>query len=162
VAVTGQILRGREFVWTGFDYIGEPTPYGDNIVRRNKFTYKQEDVARSSYFGIVDLCSIPKHRYWLYRSFWSPDKQTTHILPHWNWEGHQGDTIPVFVYSNGDKAELFLNGRSLGFKEKEPRSDDAIKRYRLRWDVPYASGELKAVSYKAGELNGTDLVKTAG
>ncbi len=151
-----------EFVWTGFDYIGEPTPYGDNITRNNKFKFKQEEVARSSYFGIVDLCGIPKDRYWLYRSFWAPEKQTTHILPHWNWEGHEGDTIPVFVYTNGDKAELFLNGKSLGFKEKEPRSDDAVKRYRLRWDVLYAPGELKAVSYKAGIVNGTEIVKTAG
>jgi len=151
-----------EFVWTGFDYIGEPTPYGDNITRNNKFKFKQEEVARSSYFGIVDLCGIPKDRYWLYRSFWAPEKQTTHILPHWNWEGHEGDTIPVFVYTNGDKAELFLNGKSLGFKEKEPRSDDAVKRYRLRWDVLFAPGELKAVSYKAGIVNGTDIVKTAG
>jgi beta-galactosidase len=153
---------GGEFVWTGFDYIGEPTPYGDDIVRRNKFKYKQEDVARSSYFGIVDLCGIPKDRYWLYRSFWAPEKQTTHILPHWNWEGHEGDTIPVFVYTNGNKAELFLNGKSLGFKEKEPRSDDALKRYRLRWDVPYVPGELKAVSYKDGAVNGNEIVKTAG
>jgi beta-galactosidase len=151
-----------EFVWTGFDYIGEPTPYGDNIVRDKKFNYKQEEVARSSYFGIVDLCGIPKDRYWLYRSFWAPEKQTTHILPHWNWEGHEGDTIPVFVYTNGDRAELFLNGKSLGFKAKEPRSDDAVKRYRLRWDVPFAPGELKAVSYKDGIVNGTEIVKTAG
>jgi beta-galactosidase len=151
-----------EFVWTGFDYIGEPTPYGDNITRNNKFKFKQEEVARSSYFGIVDLCGIPKDRYWLYRSFWAPGKQTTHILPHWNWEGHEGDTIPVFVYTNGDKAELFLNGKSLGFKEKEPGSDDAVKRYRLRWDVLYSPGELKAVSYKAGLVNGTDIVKTSG
>ena len=151
-----------EFVWTGFDYIGEPTPYGDDIVRRNKFKYKQEEVARSSYFGIVDLCGIPKDRYWLYRSFWAPEKQTTHILPHWNWEGHEKDTIPVFVYTNGDKAELFLNGKSLGYREKEPRSDDAVKRYRLRWDVPFSPGELKAISYKAGVINGTDIVKTAG
>jgi beta-galactosidase len=153
---------GGEFVWTGFDYIGEPTPYGDDILRNNKFKFKQEEVSRSSYFGIVDLCGIPKDRYWLYRSFWAPEKQTTHILPHWNWEGHERDTIPVFVYTNGDKAELFLNGKSLGFKEKEPRSDDAVKRYRLRWDVPYSPGELKAVSYKAGLVNGTDIVKTSG
>jgi beta-galactosidase len=153
---------GGEFVWTGFDYLGEPTPYADDIVRRNKFKYKQEEVARSSYFGIVDLAGIPKDRYWLYRSFWAPEKETTHILPHWNWEGHEGDTIPVFVYTNGDKAELFLNGKSLGFREKEPRSDDAVKRYRLRWDVPYTPGDLKTVSYKDGIVNGTATVKTAG
>jgi beta-galactosidase len=151
-----------EFVWTGFDYIGEPTPYGDDIVRRNKFNFKQEEVSRSSYFGIVDLCGIPKDRYWLYRSHWAPEKQTTHILPHWNWEGHEGDTIPVFVYTNGEKAELFINDKSLGFREKEPRSDDPIKRYRLRWDVPYSTGELKAVSYKAGVVNGKETVKTSG
>jgi len=93
-----------EMVWTGFDYIGEPTPF--------------DQEARSSYFGIVDLCGIPKDRYYLYRSVWRPDVLTLHILPHWNWEGHEGDTVPVFVYTNGDEAELFLNGRSLGRRRK--------------------------------------------
>jgi beta-galactosidase len=93
-----------EFVWTGFDYLGEPTPFARE--------------ARSSYFGIVDLCGIPKDRFYLYRSYWRPDATTVHILPHWNWPGYVGKKIPVFVYTNGDSAELFLNGRSLGRRTK--------------------------------------------
>jgi beta-galactosidase len=94
-----------EFVWTGFDYLGEPTPF--------------EQRARSSYFGIVDLCGIPKDRYYLYRSYWRPDTPTVHILPHWNWPDRLGQNVPVFVYTNGDAAELFLNGRSLGVQRKD-------------------------------------------
>jgi hypothetical protein len=93
-----------EFVWSGFDYLGEPTPYDND--------------ARSSYFGAVDLCGIPKDRFWLYRSHWRPDVPTVHILPHWNWPDRQGKSVPVFVYTNGDSAELFLNGRSLGRRVK--------------------------------------------
>jgi len=93
-----------EFVWTGFDYIGEPTPFSQE--------------ARSSYFGIVDLCGIPKDRFYLYRSYWRPDVTTIHILPHWNWPDHVGQNVPVFVYTNGDSAELFLNGKSLGRRTK--------------------------------------------
>ena len=93
-----------EFVWTGFDYIGEPTPHADH--------------ARSSYFGIVDLAGFPKDRYWLYRSHWRPDETTVHILPHWNWPNRIGKNVPVFIYTNGDSAELFLNGESLGLRRK--------------------------------------------
>ena len=93
-----------EFVWTGFDYIGEPTPFSQE--------------ARSSYFGIVDLCGIPKDRFYLYRSYWRPDVTTVHILPHWNWPDRAGQNVPVFVYTNGDSAELFLNGKSLGSRTK--------------------------------------------
>jgi len=93
-----------EFVWTGFDYIGEPTPFSQQ--------------ARSSYFGIVDLCGIPKDRFYLYRSYWRDDVATIHILPHWNWPDRVGQNVPVFVYTNGDSAELFLNGKSLGHKTK--------------------------------------------
>ncbi len=93
-----------EFVWTGFDYLGEPTPFSHE--------------ARSSYFGIVDLCGIPKDRFYLYRSYWRPDTATVHILPHWNWPGRIGKNVPVFVYTNGDSAELFLNGKSLGRRTK--------------------------------------------
>ncbi len=93
-----------EFVWTGFDYIGEPTPFSQE--------------ARSSYFGIVDLCGIPKDRFYLYRSHWRPEETTAHILPHWNWPERIGQNVPVFVYTNGDSAELFLNGMSLGRREK--------------------------------------------
>ncbi len=93
-----------EMVWTGFDYLGEPTPF--------------DAEARSSYFGIVDLCGIPKDRYYLYRSYWRPDETTVHILPHWNWPDRIGKNVPVFVYTNGDSAELFLNGKSLGRRVK--------------------------------------------
>ena len=93
-----------EFVWTGFDYLGEPTPFSQE--------------ARSSYFGIVDLCGIPKDRYYLYRSYWRPEETTVHIVPHWNWPDRVGENVPVFVYTNGDSAELFLNGESLGRREK--------------------------------------------
>lgn len=93
-----------EFVWTGFDYLGEPTPFSRE--------------AKSSYFGIVDLAGIPKDRYYLYRSYWRPDTTTIHILPHWNWPDRVGQNVPVFVYTNGDSAELFLNGKSLGRRTK--------------------------------------------
>lgn len=93
-----------EFVWTGFDYLGEPTPFSQE--------------ARSSYFGIVDLCGIPKDRFYLYRSYWRPETTTVHILPHWNWPDRVGQNVPVFVYTNGDSAELFLNGKSLGRRQK--------------------------------------------
>jgi hypothetical protein len=93
-----------EFVWTGFDYLGEPTPFSQE--------------AKSSYFGIVDLCGIPKDRFYLYRSYWRPDTTTIHILPHWNWPDRVGRNVPVFVYTNGDSAELFLNGKSLGRRQK--------------------------------------------
>lgn len=96
-----------EMVWTGFDYLGEPTPFSRE--------------ARSSYFGIVDLCGIPKDRYYLYRSHWRPEAVTVHVLPHWNWPDRVGQTVPVFVYTNGDTAELFLNGKSLGKRTKGDR-----------------------------------------
>ncbi len=105
-----------EFVWTGFDYIGEPTPFNDEWVKKNGLT--QADASRSSYFGIVDLAGIPKDRYWLYRSHWRPDATTVHVLPHWNWPGREGKPVPVMVYTNGDEAELWLNGKSLGRKAK--------------------------------------------
>ncbi len=137
-----------EFVWTGFDYLGEPTPYM---------------TSRSSYFGIVDLCGIPKDRFYLYQSHWAPEKNRVHILPHWNWEGYKGKNVPVFVYTNGDGAELFLNGKSLGKKFKNPKSEVSIERYRLMWmDVVYEPGELKAVAYKEGNIIGDAVVKTAG
>ncbi len=143
-----------EFVWTGFDYLGEPTPFGKE--------------ARSSYFGIVDLCGIPKDRYFLYRSYWRPDITTIHILPHWNWPDCIGQPVPVFVYTNGDSAELFLNGKSLGrvSKLKEPADNSfygAVGKYRLRWmEVPYEPGELKAVAYKGQTKIGEAVMRTAG
>ena len=107
---------GGEFVWTGIDYLGEPTPYMHYFEQMRK--YPQEQMARSSYFGIVDLCGIPKDRFYLYRSLWNTDRVTVHILPHWNWAGREGQNIPVYVYTSGDSAELFLNGKSLGRRAK--------------------------------------------
>ncbi len=143
-----------EFVWTGFDYLGEPTPYS-----------KQ---ARSSYFGIVDLAGIPKDRFYLYRSHWRPDTLTVHILPHWNWPDRIGQNVPVYVYTNGDTAELFLNGKSLGKKTKNKDAKlspyyDVIYKYRLCFeDVNYEPGELKAVVYKDGIEIGQAVMRTAG
>ncbi|MBN2514271.1 MAG: glycoside hydrolase family 2 protein [Sedimentisphaerales bacterium] len=142
-----------EFVWTGFDYLGEPTP-----VRQS----------RSSYFGIVDLCGIPKDRYYLYRSLWRPEETTVHILPHWNWPDRVGKNVPVFVYTNGDSAELFLNEKSLGkrTKKKELTGQEYYELtdlYRLRWnDVIYAPGQLQVVAYKDGAQIGQATMQTAG
>lgn len=156
-----------EFVWTGFDYLGEPTPYNSKD--------KQGRIARSSYFGIVDLAGLPKDSYYLYRSHWLPEKTTVHLSPHWNWKGREGKPVPVFVYTNGDSAELFLNGKSLGKRKKGeiPNTKQAtsqlsdkyfssVRTYRLFWlDVPYEPGELKAVAYKDGKRIGEAIVKTA-
>lgn len=150
-----------EFVWTGFDYLGEPTPYNDEAVKAGLINQHQS--AKSSYFGIVDLCGIPKDRYYLYKSHWRPDVTTVHILPHWNWEGKEGENIPVFVYTNGDCAELFLNGKSLGKQCKKPASNNSTERFRLMWkEVKYQPGELKAVAYKSGNSIGEATMKTAG
>ena len=135
-----------QFVWTGFDYLGEPTPYGG-----------ARDPSRSSYFGIVDLDGFKKDRFYLYQSVWRPELPMAHILPHWNWKGREGQVTPVFVYTSGDEAELFLNGVSQGRKKKGDLE------YRLRWDdVKYAPGELKAVAYKNGRQWAQDVVKTTG
>lgn len=107
---------GGEFVWTGIDYLGEPTPYMHYFKEMQKFPVSE--MARSSYFGIVDLMGIPKDRFYLYRSHWNRKEETLHILPHWNWEGKEGKNVPVYVYTSGDSAELFLNGKSLGKRTK--------------------------------------------
>ena len=104
-----------EFVWTGFDYLGEPTPFGDYQMG---LKIPKNQTSKSSYFGIVDLAGFPKDRFYLYRSHWAPTKTTVHILPHWNWPERVGQVTPVFVYTNGDSAELFLNGKSLGKRGK--------------------------------------------
>ena len=123
-----------QFVWTGFDYLGEPTPYDDPWP------------SRSSYFGICDLAGIPKDRYYLYRSVWNRTAPTLHILPHWNWQGMEGKKVPVFVYTGYNSAELFINGRSQGLREKDRNS--ILDRYRLRWtDTVYEPGEIRAVAY---------------
>ena len=130
-----------EFVWTGFDYLGEPDPW-----RRS---------ARSSYFGIFDLCGFPKDRYWLYLAKWCPDKPSAHILPHWNWK--EGMTIPVHVYTSGDEAELFVNGKSQGRKRK------GNGEYRLRWDgVMFEPGELRVKTWKNGAEWAEDRRVTSG
>ena len=161
-----QSLLG-EFVWTGFDYIGEPTPYFD------KGATPADWPARSSYFGMVDLAGFPKDRYYLYQSVWST-KPMLHLLPHWNWEGRNGQPIPVMAYSNQDEVELFLNGKSLGRKKRfsEPveipvgpnvSADGKFKtKYRLMWQVPFEPGILKAVAYKDGKQSAVDEVRTAG
>ncbi|MBT3209037.1 MAG: glycoside hydrolase family 2 protein [Bacteroidetes bacterium] len=139
-----------EFVWTGFDYLGEPTPY---------IIYWP---TRSSYFGICDLAGLPKDRYYLYRSRWNTTDETLHILPHWNWEGRDGDTIPVFVYTNYNSAELFINGKSWGIQKKSDKSK--LNRYRLMWmDVNYEPGTLKVVAHNdQGEVVAEKTVVTAG
>jgi beta-galactosidase len=157
-----------EFVWTGFDYLGEPTPYFSRGA-----TAQTDWPARSSYFGMVDLAGFPKDRYYLYQSVWLK-KPMVHVLPHWNWESMAGKDIPVMVYSNGDEVELFLNGQSLGRKKRfsEPVelpvgpniSPDRKfgSRYRLLWQVPFAPGALKAVAYQNGKQVAVDEVRTAG
>ena len=154
-----------EFVWTGFDYLGEPTPYSpdrteplnwSNSADREKAAVIRMP-SRSSYFGIVDLAGFPKDRYYLYQSRWRPDFPMAHILPHWTWPDRVGEVTPVHVYTSGDEAELFLNGKSLGRKKKGKFE------YRLRWDdVQYAPGELKVVAYRNGCQWATASVKTAG
>jgi len=150
-----------EFVWTGFDYLGEPTPYDNKWVKGQGMT--DNEASRSSYFGIVDLCGIPKDRYYLYKSYWKPEETTIHILPHWNWKDRVGEITPVFVYTNGDCAELFLNEKSLGKQCKNPKSEKSTERFRLMWnEVVYEPGTLKAVAYKEGKIIGEQLMKTAG
>jgi len=113
--------------------------------------------SRSSYFGIIDLAGFPKDRYYLYQARWRPDFPMAHILPHWNWPDRVGQVTPVHVYTSGDSAELFLNGKSLGLKKKGPYE------YRLHWDdVVYQPGELKVVAYKNGKEWATDVMKTTG
>jgi beta-galactosidase len=159
-----------EFVWTGFDYLGEPTPYGSDMTglsptsRRYEQVKKRledqgitEDPARSSYFGILDLAGFKKDRFFLYQSRWRPDLPMAHILPHWNWPERKGLITPVHVYTSGDEAELFLNGKSLGRKKKGQYE------YRLKWDeVLYQPGELKVIAYKDGVKWAEDVISTTG
>ncbi len=141
-----------QFVWTGFDYLGEPSPYDTNAWPNH-----------SSMFGIIDLASIPKDRYYLYRSVWNKEAETLHILPHWNWEGREGEKTPVFVYTNYPSAELFINGKSYGRQTK--RKDGTVEnRYRLMWyDAVYQPGEVKVVAYdEQGNPAAEKIVRTAG
>ena len=150
-----------EFVWTGFDYLGEPTPYFNSAME--EFGADPGAASRSSYFGAVDLVGIPKDRFWLYRSQWLPDSTTVHLLPHWNWPERVGDTVPVMVYTNGDCGELFVNGVSQGMDCKDPTSGISTERSRLIWpDVVYEPGEVRAGAYREGAVLGEAAVRTAG
>lgn len=150
-----------QFVWTGFDYLGEPSPYDTDAWPNH-----------SSMFGIIDLASIPKDRYWLYRSIWNTESPTLHIVPHWTWPGREGQVTPVYVYTSWPEAELFVNGVSQGRRSKaspsapcEGLQDEAVEgRYRLMWnDVVYRKGELRVVAYDAnGNVAASESVRTAG
>ena len=164
-----------EFVWTGYDYLGEPTPFNmDPSVLTNFHTEEEREAfkrmvagwgqviaevplpSRSSYFGIIDLAGFPKDRYWLYQSRWRPELPMVHILPHWTWPGREGEVTPVHVYTSGDEAELFVNGESMGRKAKGDG-------YRIVWDeVVYQPGSLKVVAYRNGAPWAEAETKTAG
>ncbi|HEY0945165.1 MAG TPA: beta-galactosidase GalB [Opitutaceae bacterium] len=161
-----------EFVWTGFDYLGEPTPYNSdstNLLNFSDPAGKARAAAeleqlgriavpsRSSYFGIIDLAGFPKDRFYLYQARWRPELPMAHILPHWNWPERVGQVTPVHVYSSGDEAELFLNGKSLGRQKRGPLV------YRFRWDnVVYEPGELRVVTYKDGREWAQATQRTTG
>ena len=163
-----------EFVWTGYDYLGEPTPFNmDPSVLTNFHTEEEREAfkkmvagwgqtiaevplpSRSSYFGIIDLAGFPKDRFWLYQARWRPNLPMAHILPHWTWPGREGQVTPVHVYSSGDEAELFVNGKSYGRIKKDG--------YRFVWDqVVYRPGTVDVIVYKNGQLWARDRVCTAG
>jgi len=161
-----------EFVWTGWDYLGEPTPYNSDSTLLLNFSDPAETArmkkelkelgrisvpSRSSYFGIIDLAGFKKDRFYFYQARWRPELPLAHILPHWNWPDRVGQVTPVHVYTSGDEAELFLNGKSLGRKKKGQYE------YRLRWnDVVYQPGELKLVAYKQEKKWAEDVVTTTG
>ena len=140
-----------QFVWTGFDYLGEPSPYDTNAWP-----------SHSSVFGIIDLASLPKDRYYLYRSVWNEKDATLHVLPHWNWKGREGKVTPVFVYTSYPEAELFINGKSQGRRSK---NDSSLQhRFRLMWnETVYEPGELKVVAYdESGKAVAEKTLRTAG
>lgn len=161
-----------EFIWTGFDYLGEPTPFGGRDNSTNGY-WNDDWPARSSYFGAVDLCGFPKDRFYLYQSQWT-DEPMIHVLPHWNWKEMEGEDIPVYCYTNCDEAELFVNGKSMGKRVKgedftelevdflryEPKTFKS--KYRLSWNVPYQKGNIKVVGYKDGEATVEKQINTAG
>ena len=148
-----------EFVWTGFDYLGEPTPYYSDWP------------SHSSLFGILDIAGLPKDRYYLYRSHWNKEAETLHVLPHWNWEGREGEVTPIFVYTNYPTAEVFINGKSQGKRTKDTsikvyNTEDTVgstrflrqQRYRLMWmDTKYEPGTVKVVAY---DENGKAVAET--
>ena len=128
------------FIWTGFDYRGEPTPYGWPCI--------------NSHFGIFDTCGFPKDLFWYYQAWWT-DRPVLHLMPHWNWSGREGQEIDVRALSNCDEVELFLNGKSLG-RQTMPRNSE------LKWKVPYAAGTLSAQGYTGGKLAAETKVETTG
>lgn len=152
-----------QFVWTGFDYLGEPSPYDTNAWP-----------SHSSVFGIIDLASLPKDRFYLYRSLWNHRERTLHVLPHWTWPGHEGQVVPVFAYTDAPEAELFINGKSQGIQHKYTREEaqaakeagDTLwlqRRYRLMWnDVRYEPGEVKVVAHYPDGTRSEQVVRTAG
>ena len=164
-----------EFVWTGYDYLGEPTPFNmDPSVFTNFHTEEEKEAyrkmveswgqsisdvplpSRSSYFGILDLAGFPKDRFWLYQARWRAELPMVHILPHWTWPGREGQVTPVHVYTSGDEAELFVNGKSMGRKAKG-------EAYRIVWDeVVYQPGTVEVIAYKNGLEWARDKVCTAG
>jgi beta-galactosidase len=165
-----------EFIWTGFDYLGEPTPYGGKDNSTNGY-WNGDWPARSSYFGAVDLCGLPKDRFYLYQSQWTTAPMV-HVLPHWNWEGREAEIIPVVAYTNAEEVELFVNGKSLGIKrkgiDKMPIPINFIdweggrykgthmSPFRLMWEVPYQPGSLKVVAYNNGVAVAEKRINTAG
>jgi len=186
---TAQEQNGKiagEYVWTGFDYIGEPTPYNQDASNIGNFQGASEEEkaaamaqlkamgdkapSRSSYFGIIDLAGFPKDTYYLYQSHWAPEVRQAHILPHWNWKGREGEKTPVMVFSSGDEAELFLNGKSQGVRRRG--EGDTFRQagmtigknaYRFTWeDVTYEPGELKVVVKKDGKPWATAVRSTTG
>lgn len=172
-------------MWTGFDYIGEPTPYNQDASNIGNFHGASEEEkraameqlkamgnkapSRSSYFGIIDLAGFAKDTYYLYRSRWAPEKRTCHILPHWNWKGREGQVTPVMVFTSGDKAELFLNGKSLGVRKRGQGGTFTQKLtvgkndYRFVWeDVVYEPGTLMVKVWKDGKPWAKDTRTTTG
>ena len=131
-----------QFIWTGWDYLGEVFPFGWP--------------ARSSSFAPIDLCGFPKDGYYFYQSQWS-DEPMVHIFPHWNHEGHEGDTLTVYAYTNGDEVELFQDGKSLG---KQANNTDSVE-YQ-QWNVVYKPGSLKVLAYRDGNISAEKTISTAG
>ena len=171
-ALDQNLFVSGEYVWTGFDYLGEPTPFNNdvtNLLNINdpkekakmeaelKALGKVKSPSRSSYYGIIDLAGFKKDRFYIYQAHWRPEFPMAHILPHWNWAERIGQITPVHVYTSGDEAELFLNGKSLGRKKKGQFE------YRIRWDsVVYQPGVLKVIAYKDGKKWAEDVQKTTG
>lgn len=161
-----------EFMWTGFDYLGEPTPYSGRDNETDGY-WNSDWPSRSSYFAPVDLSGFPKDRFYLYQSQWTTEPMV-HVLPHWNWEGHEGDKIPVYAYTNAEEVELFVNGKSFGKKVKgkdltaipadfhDFEKGIFMSKYRLSWEVPYEPGEIKVVAYSNNEKVAEKVIETAG